>query len=169
MRIGITGHQELDDSMGWSWVRAEIDKVLGQVTGSVIGVTSLAVGADQVFAHAILQGGGSIEVIIPFRGYEMRFDAGRERQEYLNLLANAAHKVTLRKEDTDEQAYLEAGRRVTDVSDLLIAVWDGKPAEGLGGTGDIVEYAKRHGKRIIHINPVALTVKEVRAENKSAT
>jgi hypothetical protein len=30
-------------------------------------------------------------------------------------------------------------------SDRLLAVWDGKPAQGLGGTGDIVAYAKSRG------------------------
>jgi hypothetical protein len=27
----------------------------------------------------------------------------------------------------------------------LVAVWDGQPAAGKGGTADIVDYARRHG------------------------
>jgi hypothetical protein len=169
MKIGITGHQQLDDPMGWSWVRAEIDKVLDQSSGPITGVTSLAMGADQLFAHAVLHKGGSLEVIVPFPGYEKRFDVGHKRHEYLSLLAKASKKVVLDKESSDESAYYTAGKQVADVSDLLIAVWNGKPAEGLGGTGDIVEYSKRHGKRIIHINPVARTVTEILAKTKSAT
>jgi hypothetical protein len=166
MRIGITGHQQLDDPQGWSWVRAEIDKVLDQASRPLIGVTSLAVGADQVFAHAVLQKGGGLVVVVPFHGYEMQFDMLHERQEYLDLLAHASKKVVLSKESTNERAYFEAGIRVAEESDLLIAVWNGKPAEGLGGTGDIVDYAKRRGKRIIHINPVSFTINHLNANKK---
>jgi hypothetical protein len=32
-----------------------------------------------------------------------------------------------------------------DRSDVLLAVWDGRPARGFGGTGDVVAYARRRG------------------------
>jgi hypothetical protein len=32
-----------------------------------------------------------------------------------------------------------------DDVDQLIAVWDGGPARGLGGTAEIVQLARRHG------------------------
>ena len=32
--------------------------------------------------------------------------------------------------------------------------WDGTASEGLGGTADVVGYAKSFGRVIIHINPV---------------
>jgi len=40
-------------------------------------------------------------------------------------------------EVTDEDAYMAAGRRVVDLSDVMIAVWNAKPAKGKGGTADI--------------------------------
>src|SRR5271165_2228772 len=40
-------------------------------------------------------------------------------------------------EVTDEDAYMAAGRRVVDLSDVMIAVWIAKPAKGKGGTADI--------------------------------
>jgi hypothetical protein len=37
-------------------------------------------------------------------------------------------------------------------------VWDGEPAKGLGGTGDVVGYAVQKGKDLIHLNPVNRSV-----------
>jgi hypothetical protein len=31
---------------------------------------------------------------------------------------------------------------VVEASELLVAVWDGEPARGLGGTADVVAYAR---------------------------
>ena len=39
-----------------------------------------------------------------------------------------------------------------------IAVWNGLPAKGLGGTGDIVSYAKQLGVPVIHL---ALVTREI--------
>lgn len=32
----------------------------------------------------------------------------------------------------DEESFLAAGQRVADLADVMIAVWDGAPAKGLG-------------------------------------
>ena len=47
-------------------------------------------------------------------------------------------------------------------ADVLIAVWDGQPARGKGGTADVVDYAKSLGKPLVVIDAVTL---EVRREN----
>ncbi len=49
-------------------------------------------------------------------------------------------------------AYHETGIRTVDESDILLAVWDGKPAQGKGGTGDVVAYARELKKPIIWIH-----------------
>ncbi len=36
----------------------------------------------------------------------------------------------------------------------MMAVWDGEPAQGLGGTGDVVDYALARRKPVIHIDPI---------------
>ena len=41
---------------------------------------------------------------------------------------------------------------------MLIAVWDGRQAEGLGGTADIVDHRILQG-RAVHINPINRTVR----------
>ena len=161
MRIGITGHQRLADSARWSWVKQELDRLLSSSDPPLIGVSSLAIGADQLFAEAVLQHGGALEVVVPLAGYETAFSQGHDRQEYFRLLESASKQEVLEKHGSDEEAYLAAGQRVVDRSELLVAVWDGMPASGLGGTGDVVNYALQQEKKIIHLNPVTQEVNEL--------
>ncbi len=160
MRIGITGHQRLKDPTRWSWVKQQFDQVLDSVAVPVTGSTSLAIGADQLFADAILEHGGSLEVIVPFVNYEFTFSEGHDRQEYLRLLASASDQKVLEQYASDEEAYMAAGQCVVDRVDLLVAVWDGAPAAGMGGTGDVVNYALQQQKKLIHLNPVTLEINE---------
>ena len=44
-----------------------------------------------------------------------------------------------------EDAYRAAGEAVVERSDVLLAVWDGQPAKGIGGTGEVVAAAGRLG------------------------
>ena len=48
----------------------------------------------------------------------------------------------VRGAQTSPECYYDAGVQVLDVSDAVIAVWDGRPSGGLGGTADIVEIAR---------------------------
>lgn len=150
MKIGITGHQELNDPV---WVKREILRVLYSQDLPLTGVTSLAVGADQLFAQAVLDCAGTLQVIIPFEGYIDSFTADG-RQEYERLLSKASVVEVLSAAGSHEESYFCAGKRLVDVSDFLVAVWNGKPAAGLGGTGDVVNYAKCQKKCYIHINPI---------------
>ena len=158
MKIGVTGHQKLDNPADWVWVGAELDRVLDGIPSPVIGLSSLAVGADQLFAQAILRHQGSLEVVIPFPEYEQTFADGPDNETYRRLLKAASKVEVLQRSGSDEECYLEAGKRVVDGSDLLVAVWDGKPAAGLGGTGDAVNYALQNQRRVIHLNPITRRV-----------
>lgn len=160
MKIGISGHQKLDDDSAWDWVQIEFDKILKKFGEELIGVSSLAIGADQLFADAVLKRDGNLHVIVPFDGYELKFERGKDRENYFHLLNKAESVDVLEKEDSEEASYFAAGKKVVDTSDLLIAVWDGEPAAGLGGTGDVVRYAEQHKKRLFHINPVTKELTE---------
>lgn len=158
MRVGITGHQKLENPANWEWVRSQLDRVLLTLPQPLIGISSLAVGADQLFATAILGQGGTLEIIVPFEGYESTFSEGHPQQAYYGLLQRASRVDVLKRYGTDEVAYFAAGKALVDRSELLISVWDGKPASGLGGTGDVVAFALKRNKRVVHINPVTKEV-----------
>lgn len=161
MRIGIPGHQRLADASAWAWVRRELAAILSRSTDPLVGVSSLAAGADQIFADLILRHGGALEVLIPFPGYARKFAGGRDAREYERLLRSALVVETLQRDGSDEEAYMEAGERVVNSSDSLVAVWDGQPSAGLGGTADVVEYALRQKKPVVHLNPVTRTIEAI--------
>ncbi len=154
MRVGVTGHQRLEDPEAWVWVSSVIDEELAKVPPPLVGVTSLAVGADQVFAQVLIRHRGALEAIIPFPEYEERFARGHDRNAYRRLLEQAVRSIVLPRVGSDEDSYYAAGRFVVDSTDLLLAVWDGAPAKGLGGTGDVVHYAEQAGKPVVRVDPI---------------
>jgi hypothetical protein len=123
----------------------------------LIGVTSLAVGADQLLAELVLERGGAIHAVLPFADIERSF-ASTDLPAYRRLIRHATVEV-LNTPGTDEDAYLAAGQRVVDLSEMMLAVWNAQPAKGKGGTADVVAYAMRRGVPVVHVNPVARTVR----------
>jgi hypothetical protein len=117
-------------------------KRLGEFAPELVGVTSLAEGADQLFAEGVLELGGSLEVVVPAARYRAAFGTERAAKRYDKLVSNASLVVTLPFNLPSDEAYMAAGREVVRRSDALLAVWDGKPARGYGGTADVVDYAK---------------------------
>ena len=51
-----------------------------------------------------------------------------------------------------EDGYLDCGIETVNGADVLIAVWDGEPARGKGGTADVVQYAESIGKPVMIID-----------------
>jgi len=168
MRIGITGHQRLPDPASWQWVEQGMNELLVAAQAPLVGISSLAAGADQLFARAVLQHGGALEVVIPFPGYESTFEEDRDRSEFNRMLELSTKAETLEGHAAHEEAYFAAGKRVVDLSELVVAVWDHKPAAGLGGTADAVEYGLQQGKQIIHLNPITRTRRVLNRDKHSA-
>ena len=115
-------------------------------------VTALAAGADQMVAREVLQEGGSLHAIVPAAGYESTLSGG-DLRAYQELLTQADRVTRLDFHKPSEQAYWAAGKKMVDCCDLLLAIWDGEPARGLGGTGDVVAYATKAGKDVRVIWP----------------
>jgi hypothetical protein len=133
------------------------DAILTQLrrlnVGNLEGVCSLAVGADQIFARAILSADAKLHVVIPCTDYATTFTTEGARTSYYELFASATSRELLPFPSPTEEAFMASGRIVADRSDLLLAVWDGAPAAGLGGTADVVQYAKMRGKPVEVIWP----------------
>lgn len=150
MKIGVTGHQQRD-GLNWPWVRAQIDRFLIGKT-SITGYSSLAAGTDQVFAEAILDRAGKLVAVIPKDDYSSYFEGDALRN--FRRLIKSAEVIELNSTKTDGGAFLDAGKWIAREVDRLVAVWDGEPAEGTGGTGDVVAYALTLGKPVLHIDPI---------------
>lgn len=153
MRIGITGHQQIGDDGTIAWVRNAMDRVLGEHSGPLVGVTSLAGGADQMFAELVVARAGRLEAILPFPEYRERsFHDDRSRELYDGLIARAVVDVLARDGRSDHEAYLHAGETVVARCDLLVAVWDGASAREPGGTADVVAHARECGRALVIID-----------------
>lgn len=150
--IGMTGHQGLTPNTEALVARA-IAKELDGVP-ELVGITSLAEGADQLFANYVLAVDGPLVVILPAADYVTTFSNEDARMQYERLLAHAVEVVQMPYETSSEEAYWAAGRRVVERCDRLLAVWNGKPAGGLGGTADVVMYARELGRPTTVIWPV---------------
>jgi hypothetical protein len=73
------------------------------------------------------------------------FSTTQSKREFLDLLDRADKVVELPMSRSREQTYETAGRYVLDHCDILVAVWDGRDAQGQGGTGDLVREARTRG------------------------
>lgn len=149
--IGITGHQRIP-AQALDYINRGIADCLGELPGPIVGYSSLALGADQLFAQAVLDAGGSLVAVIPCGGYEGTF-AAEDLPGYHDLLSQASEQTILDFPQPSEAAYMAAGEQIMQQSDVVIAVWDGQPAAGLGGTGDAVAYARSIGKQVVVVWP----------------
>lgn len=137
--VGVTGHRGLSPRTS-GLVDVALRGALADLGGEVVGVSCLADGADTLFARAVLDAGGRIEVIVPAVAYR----EGLPRAHwpvYDALIAEATVVHRLDFAASTSQAHMAASRRMLDRCDRLLAVWDGLPARGYGGTADVVAVA----------------------------
>ncbi len=144
-------------------------------------LSAAAEGADRLVANSILEWQAeecstgstvSLRIILPMpeSNYLRTFrepdtdQSNRDFQEFLRKSTSiSVFPVPLEEPATDlaafysnrekrRDAYLRNGQLIADHCQVLIAVWDGKPARGRGGTAEIVDYARSKGISIIHID-----------------
>lgn len=148
-RFGITGHTNLTPPTVPLVAAAVRSTLVAQVP--LVGVTCLAKGADQIFANAVLDLGGTLNVVLPAADY-------RERQvddvlEFDALLDRAATVHTMPFPRSGPAAYMAASEHMLGRIDSLLAVWDGRPSTGYGGTADVVHAARHRGLPVTVVWP----------------
>ncbi|MFD8354591.1 hypothetical protein ACFV1X_37405 [Streptomyces coelicoflavus] len=144
MRVGITGHRGLSTDVE--------DKVRGFLTGRVqqydpaelVGVSCIADGPDSWFAEAVLRHGGRLEIVVPAAEYREGLP-GWHHPVYDRLISRAADTHHTGMTESTSQAHQAGSEILVGLVDELVAVWDGRPARGYGGTADVVAYAERTG------------------------
>lgn len=152
MRIGITGHNNLTPDTVPS-VAGALREVLAGAEPPLVGVTCLARGADQVFARVVLELGGEVEVVLPASDYRIRKVKSDNAAEFDDLLGKANTVTTMPFDTSNRDAYMAASEAVLSGVDAMVAVWDGQPADGHGGTGDVVSAAKDRGVPVTVVWP----------------
>lgn len=139
-RLAVTGHRGLPADTVTLVDSALRAYIRGSAT-PLTGITCLADGADQLFARAFLDAGGALHVIVPAKRYRDDLPAGCHA-DYDELIARAAAVRTLPYVESTSDAHMAASLAMLEDADSLLAVWDGRPARGYGGTADIVAIAE---------------------------
>lgn len=153
-RIGVTGHQALP-AAAIDFITRGIRAVLSTYE-DVWGYSCLAAGADQLFATEVLAAGGKLHVVLPSAGYAATLH-GVDSIRFRRLLAAASDTTELCFPAPGAPAYHAAGRLIAEISDVLIAVWDGQAARGEGGTADIVAHARGLDRDVRIVWPPGVT------------
>jgi hypothetical protein len=154
-RIAVSGHRGLN-ARTTNLIGQAIRERLAKCHDSITGLSCLADGADQIFARAVLDFGGRLEVIIPAEEYRAGLPA-EAHAEYDNLLNRAVTIHRMPFTESTSESHMAASKLMINEADELYAVWDGKPARGYGGTADIVAYARDHGTPVEVIWPAGAT------------
>lgn len=153
LALGFTGHRKLSDE---GKCRAAIRNVLlewkAKSPAAIHAVTSVAAGGDLLFAETCIELGVPLRVFLPLPKDQFRedFDESDWRRAEEILGKALSVEVTGTGEDLPER-YYECGIETVQQSRVLIALWDGGPSQGLGGTADVVRFAKEMGRPLVWI------------------
>jgi hypothetical protein len=166
LRVGVTGHRVPPKLPAESTapLRDQIDGLfaafvaaMGETERDFVVVSSLAEGSDRIVSEAGLAAGFRLEVVLPLNRseYARDFETEASRQEFEQLLTRASDIFEVGgAPDERPRAYEAAGLFMLANVDVLIAIWDGKPAAGIGGTEEIFNRAFADGLFVVWIEPI---------------
>jgi hypothetical protein len=167
LRIGVSGHRvppKLPEESE-APLRVLIDRMLAAIAAAarkantasaLVILSALAEGSDRIVAAAGLAAGFALQAVLPFEKaeYERDFETPMSRREFEELLGRACDVFELDgAADERPRAYEAAGLFMLANIDVLIAIWDGGVAAGIGGTAQIVERAIADGIAVVWIEP----------------
>lgn len=172
LRIGVTGHRAVTLSpVMFSRLRlsvraafVDLKRIVDEVHGRAQRnhesqwlriVSALAEGSDRMVAVEALAQGAELVAVLPFRRdqYLLDFPQQQSKLNFMALLKSAAEVVELDGQtepmECRNAAYAAVGEAVVARSDVMIAVWNGRPAAGRGGTAEIVAHARHAGRPVL--------------------
>jgi hypothetical protein len=144
-RIAITGHMNL--------MAESVPLIYQAITGALAlyaaddltGISCLARGADSVFARAVLDLGGKLEVLLPCAGYREQKVKLDHAPQFDELTSRATTIRVMPFEEANRVAYEATNEVLVSTCDTLFAVWDGQSGVDKGSTWSVVEYARSRG------------------------
>jgi hypothetical protein len=199
LRVGITGHRtDVLSAHDIERLRKPVGAVLDclhQTARSVLAehtwafrpappmvrlATSLAEGADTLTAQEARRHGYALDVLLPFNraDYAEKQGFGIDAMTTFDALCRGPQvNSVLELEDPSDlsddaevnAAYLRAGHAVVAHSDVLIAIWDGRPERGTGGTAQVVRAALGQGLTVVLIPIVAGESPKIWLPHEAAT
>lgn len=176
--LGVTGHRGRPlPGADPPLLEERVDQVLEGLAevGFQELISPLAEGADRLVAQRALALGWTLRALLPFEAprYEEDFQGDGSVVEFRELLGRTAgvevvpaaaavsgparpDPATPAGASPDSRhapdlPYRHVGEALLDRVGVLVAVWDGLPPRGPGGTGEVVQEAVRRGMPVVWI------------------
>ena len=150
LTIGVSGHRFLSEvdkpTTGMDQALNHIERTFGETSFRVI--SSLAEGADRLVAKCVLKRPGAQLVVplpVPQEDYLSDFKSPESKKEFQALLSQADQVFTLSPSQTREDAYAAVVTYAMEHSAVILVLWDGREAQGIGGTGEFAAAARLIG------------------------
>ena len=155
--IAVTGHRDMIETEA---IDLEVNNYLRQLVHDnkdkeIVLLSPLADGADRYVAErflALKSEHENLKLVVPMpfgqERYEEDFDEA-SKEEFLDFWVKSESVFAVKR--VSANGYVDVGRYIVDESDILLALWDGTFTGKLGGTGEVVEYARTMKKEIVHI------------------
>lgn len=120
--------------------------------------SGMAIGVDCWAAQIVLALRESdptlkLHCVLPCKNQDAKWNAAAK--EAYHAILERADTIQYVSQDYYSGCMLDRNRRLVDLADILLAVYDGKPA---GGTAATVRYARKQQKEIICIEPISLQI-----------
>src|SRR5688572_11782260 len=141
-----------DDSVPLVY-RAIAELLVSYASDELVGISCIAKGADSIFAEAVLDAGGQLEVVVPSKNYRQTKVKPEHVAQFDSLIGRASKVHVLEHDEANREAYEAANTFLLDTCDELFAVWDGQSGVDKGSTGAVVEMARSRSVRTTVIWP----------------
>jgi len=154
LAVGFTGHRKVPyEAKSRQVIRDFLARQKESHHGIVYGISSAASGGDQLFAESCLELNIPLRILLPRPAEQFRADFDDTSWlRTVHIMEKAISvEVTGRHESRTEQ-YYDCGIQTVSESQLLVALWDGLPARGAGGTQEMVSYARKTGHPVAWIH-----------------
>ncbi len=169
LRVGVVGHRaERLVGVDRDQLRTTLERLLRQLRECAVAATAdathyrsdgprltlltgMADGTDRdavLAAHA--DASWAVHAVLPFPLTAHHADS----QEALRTALEGCAEVTvLDGVAARYDAYVPLAHVLVEQADVLVAVWDGERARGVGGTAEVVQHARRESVPIIRVDP----------------
>ena len=156
LKLGITGHRNINIKYIHKYKKKIYDKLYSlNKDNKIVLYSSLADGADRLIIYEAIKLNIEFIVVLPMSKdeYKKDFDDS-SKVEFESLLEKSKQTIVVpinKDHCTRDLQYELSGHYISDNSDLLIALWDGKDTHLQGGTSETVKYHLKNKKEIFHI------------------
>jgi hypothetical protein len=154
--VAVSAHRDLVAGER-SAIESRVESCLRELAEAFPGLpltllSPLAEGGDQLAARVALQLGVPVLAVLPMEQgeYERDFASAASLDEFHRLLGQAEDIISLpiapgneappRSEGARQIQYAQVGVFLSNHCQVLLALWDGKAGDRLGGTGQVVRF-----------------------------